>query len=108
MSMKCRTTAGSLPPLAAGEEKQISYAALVLQPLVTVFADSGAASGAATTGSATAAGAASTPRGAALAGPAGLLDAQAVVAATRTRATSAGVPSRERMSHRVSSVVTGR
>ena len=24
MSMKCRTTAGSLPPLVAGEEKQIS------------------------------------------------------------------------------------
>ena len=38
MSMKCRTTAGSLPPLVAGEEKQTSYVAAALQPLIAVFA----------------------------------------------------------------------
>ena len=39
MSMKCRTTMGSLPRWVAGEEKQTSYVAAVLQPLVFVFAE---------------------------------------------------------------------
>ena len=39
MSMKCRTTMGSLPPLVAGEEKQTSYVAAVLQPLIFVLAE---------------------------------------------------------------------
>jgi hypothetical protein len=33
--MKCRTTAGSLPRWVAGEEKQPSYVAAVLQPVAT-------------------------------------------------------------------------